>query len=65
MIYNTKYMKHWGGQNIKKERNKALIADYYSGEYDTVGLIKKYSITSARIYTIIKREKEVKNENGQ
>lgn len=45
-----------------KDRNKLLYADYCSGKYSMVDLVKKYNITTQRIYKILEKFKD-QNEN--
>ncbi len=43
--------------NRKHKRNKALIADYKSGKFDLIDLVKKYEISYTRIYRILRMYK--------
>lgn len=39
------------------KRNVELLKDYKSGNFSQVDLVSKYQISTARIYQIIKRDK--------
>lgn len=45
------------GQATKelKERNQELLKDFESGNFTMVELVKRYDITPARIYQIVRR----------
>lgn len=44
------------------ERNKQIYEDKKTGKYSTIDLIKKYNITSQRLWQIVDREKKRRGE---
>jgi len=45
------------GQNKKNERNQAILKDVDAGFYTAKDLAKKWGISRARVYAIVKSER--------